>query len=538
MVLRGVHEKGSGSGLPQRRAASHRAWRQDTGQRVLRVAAGDRESSLSGAAQCADLVRFLQVTGSGNIAFVPVRGKPVRPKRLYFSPGRSRSLRMQPFSTQMAQPERQVLLKSSTGRATWLLAVGGLLIICVLLGMTWAASTPIIDEIAQVERSRLPKLELLQTAKNAEFDASVALRNVLLLKDPVLNDRELNRYARASESAKSALDRFGSQSQRGEEIELLGRALAARSRLQSTRTEAIDADRLGALFDIDALTVSLQKVLDDYGGELQRLHDYQSVRVTALVDDMGTRADKVRLLLIATGIAALITTLSLAASWRAELRRQVRQRDLSIASLRSQKAALIGEVHHRIKNHLQGLLGLLETHKRAIRDAPGAASLTTLHGHVLALIGIHGLQARTIEEGITLIDLVRQQVQLVRAGFPTVQLAITEDNGLEGATLAPDQAVSVALTITELVVNAIKHGAPSSIRIAIGLGAGRRPFVSVTNRLISPTGMDWFSGRGLGTGLSLISTLSEGIAELVQCSTQEAMTMTLYLAPLLPSEAT
>lgn len=436
----------------------------------------------------------------------------------------------------MSKRARHALRRWLAGRSPWLLAAGGLLVICILLAMTWATSTPIIHEIAQIERFRLPRLELLQTAKNADLDASVALRNVLLVKDPALNDRELERYAKASESAKSALNVYDSKFQRTEETELLRRTMAARGRLEATRANALAADRLGGPSDTDTLTVSLQTVLDDYIAQLRRLQDYQSMRVTALVDDMAARADKVRLLLIACGVAAAITMLSLAASWRVKLRRQVMQRDLSIASLRSQKAALVSEVHHRIKNHLQGLLGLLETHKRAVQDASGAASLITLHGHVLALIGIHGLQAKAVEHAITLKDLVRQQAELVRAGFPDAQLAITEDSDLEGATLSPDQAVPVALTITELVVNAIKHGAPSPIRIAIGLEAGGRPYVSVTNRLISPTGMNLSIGQGLGTGLGLVSTLAEGIAELVQRTTPEAMVMTLRLMPLPPND--
>lgn len=432
----------------------------------------------------------------------------------------------------MSEPARHAVPRWLADRASWLIATTGLLAISVLLITTWTTSTPIIDQIAGIERSRLPRLELLQTAKSADLDASVALRNVLLLRDAKLNSHELERYARASRDAVSALSDFRARSSTAEEIQLVDRTLDARSHLEKARFEALEADRIGTTLNADATTTALQAVLDDYLGKLRQLQNHQASLVTALVGDMADRADTVRILLVACGVAAAATMLLLIASWRVELRRQVRQRDLHIASLQMQKTALVGEVHHRIKNHLQGLLGLFETHERAAGLEPVAGSLATLHGHVLALIGIHGLQAKDVGRPIMLKDLVRQQVELARSGFPDAQLALTEGQGLEDATLAPEQAVPVALMVTELLVNAIKHGAPLPIRVGIEGGGGQDTCVTIKNRLTAPTAMDWKSGRGLGTGLGLVVTLLQGVAELLQSTTPEEMIMTLRLPPL------
>jgi two-component sensor histidine kinase len=437
----------------------------------------------------------------------------------------------------MLQFERYSALRWARDHAPGLLATIGLLLIGALLVATAITLLPIIDEIARIERARLPTIQLLQTARNEDLNASVAVRNVLLVKNPALDEKEVERYRRANQSASAALDDLARRFKKPEAVELLNGVRAAHTRLQAIRDRALDLDRRGLLRDADGITPELQAALDDYLAELGRLQARQSARTVALIDDMAERAGATRLLLAVCGAATALTLLSMGLAWRAELRRQVTQRETRIASLQSQKAALVSEVHHRIKNHLQGLLGLLETHRLSVRDPSLVGSLETLHGHVLALVGIHGMQARGTHSGISLNDLMRQQLELVRAGFPRAQLAFTEDDKVGGVVLPADQAVPVALMTTELVVNAIKHGQVAPIRVSIGMGSQGCPYVSVTNLLSSPTRMDWPSGRGLGTGLSLVSTLSEGIAEVTQRSSQQEMIMTLLLRTMGPSGA-
>src|SRR5262249_45484831 len=202
-----------------------------------------------------------------------------------------------------------------------------------------------------------------------------------------------------------------------EERELVRRTLDARLVLVAAREYALALDRRGTAADPDGLTRTLQSQLDDYIAQLDRLQSYQARRVNSLVDEMASRAGTVRVLLTVSGLLAGLTLLFVAASWRAELKRQVRPRAERLASLQAQRNALIGEAHHRIKNHLQGLVGLIETHKRAADDPALVARLAGLHGHVIALVGVHGLQARDCAHRVTLQDLVREQAQIVRAGF-------------------------------------------------------------------------------------------------------------------------
>jgi two-component sensor histidine kinase len=413
--------------------------------------------------------------------------------------------------------------------ASFLLAMGGLVLSCAILGLTWFELSPTIDAIARVERRRLPRLDLIQRARYADLDASLAIRNMLLIKDSTLSDAELRRYMDSSRNAATAFEEFQRITRAPEDIALLRSTLEARNALDKLRIQARELDQRGGTeSEIDTFTVRIQNALDTYLAASQRLGDYEGARLTSLIEELSVRAGRARLGLIASGIASALTLLIMGLSFRSEMRRQVKRRDEQIVTLRAQRDALVREVHHRIKNHLQGLLVLLEPYRYEKKAQSPEDAVATLQGHVLALVGVHGLQSKDSSERVTLKDLVRQQVELIRAGFPATQLAVVEDDSLESAVLSADQAVPIALAVTELLVNAVKHGAQAPIRVSIGTDQ-RQSFVSVTNRLLAPTTLDIPKRHGLGNGLSLATTLSQDIAQFDQKTTSGNLTVTLKM---------
>lgn len=401
-------------------------------------------------------------------------------------------------------------------RAPWLLATGGLALMVLLLASTWSVLTPIFEDIARIEDRRLPKLQLLLVARSGDLDASVALRNMLLARDPQLDRHEQQRFETTSRSAAAAIEQMAAMPMLPEERQLFDATTRSRGQLAAVRQRGLDIERRGTIADPDALTRELQSALDDYLGQLGRLQSFQTGRLVALVDGVSVRADRVRVLLVVCALVAALTLLAAAAAWRAALWRETERRDEHIATLRQQKDALVGEVHHRIKNHLQGLLGLIETHQRAERDAVVAGRLAGLHGHVLALVGIHGLQAVDPSRQLTVKDLIRQQVELATSGLPGARIALSEDAGLEDVVVPQESAVPLALIVTELIVNAVKHGDGSPVRVRVGPQADGGVLVAVRNALAAPTALDWPAGRGLGTGLGLVATLAEGLATITQ----------------------
>ncbi|WP_018716537.1 sensor histidine kinase [Arhodomonas aquaeolei] len=123
---------------------------------------------------------------------------------------------------------------------------------------------------------------------------------------------------------------------------------------------------------------------------------------------------------------------------------------------RRQREALIREVHHRIKNHLQGLLGLIAGQVEA--EPALAPRLRAVMGQVNAIATAHGLQGRTPGGESLLCELVRavcEGVVAITGEHRAVDLSL---DVVSPVGLDPGEAIPVALVVNELVINAFKHG--------------------------------------------------------------------------------
>lgn len=186
--------------------------------------------------------------------------------------------------------------------------------------------------------------------------------------------------------------------------------------------------------------------------------------------------------------------------------------------LRQQRDTLVREVHHRIKNHLQGLAGLLNQHRRQYPENNDA--LEAVSAQIAAISVIHGLQSREANGEVRVFKLLkeiasflgsRSALEFSNAGNPVCRNCPWR--------LADDESVPVALVINELVTNAIKHqvkpaeGPPAPLRIDCACSS-ENLVVTVRNPGALPQEFDFAAGSALGTGLTLVRSLlsQEGAA--------------------------
>ncbi len=132
------------------------------------------------------------------------------------------------------------------------------------------------------------------------------------------------------------------------------------------------------------------------------------------------------------------------------------QREAERARLQAaidQREVLVREVHHRIKNNLQGVAGLLQ--QNAARRPELAGVLNEAVGQVQAIAQVHGLQVGGGKplEVAALLGAIAQSVQ--RTFGRTVEVALV---GRVPHLLPEAESIPVALTVNELLTNAIKHG--------------------------------------------------------------------------------
>jgi PAS domain S-box-containing protein len=194
------------------------------------------------------------------------------------------------------------------------------------------------------------------------------------------------------------------------------------------------------------------------------------------------------------------TALDVTASKQAEQERLVHEA--------SQRDALVREVHHRIKNNLQGVIGLLRQH---ITENPGIQpALESAIAQVNTVAVIHGLQSRLPQQELQLRELLLEVSNAAAAmalvpHSPTIQDTQPGDVWLDsGAT------VTIALILNELIHNAFKHGRHADgtgVTITLS-GDDKLTTVHISNPGDSwPGNLNLTTGTGCGTGLDLIRTL-------------------------------
>lgn len=178
-----------------------------------------------------------------------------------------------------------------------------------------------------------------------------------------------------------------------------------------------------------------------------------------------------------------------------------------LADAVKQKDGLVREVHHRIKNNLQGVAGLLQ--QSAIREPQLSAILGEVAGQIHAVAQVHGLQLQ--DEKLTPQGIVRAIADNIRHTFGHhVPLEIIETSD---ASPGPDwvvpelEAVPLALVINEITSNAFKHGEPGC-DVKVTMAPSESGFqVIVSNAGELPADFDLATRPVSPTGLGLIRAL-------------------------------
>lgn len=170
---------------------------------------------------------------------------------------------------------------------------------------------------------------------------------------------------------------------------------------------------------------------------------------------------------------------------------------------------LTREVHHRIKNNLQVVVGLLR--RAAAKNPQAQTAIEAAITQVQAVAVVHGLYGQVVRHNVMLCELLPVVVSSVSelAGLAFSRKGIEEAQGR--LLIRESEAVAVALILNELLTNAVKHsvcGIPEDGLPQVGLTrSGAHGCVSIVNRGSLPANFDFESGRGGGTGLGLVRAL-------------------------------
>jgi len=167
----------------------------------------------------------------------------------------------------------------------------------------------------------------------------------------------------------------------------------------------------------------------------------------------------------------------------------------------AQREMLVKEVHHRIKNNLQGVAGLLQ--QIATRKPEVAGVMAEVVGQVQAIAQVYGLQV-----GVTGPLRVRSVLEAITGSVQRTfgrSIVFEVEGPVPHAWVLPEaESIPIALTVNELLTNAIKHSAegapPVGCRLVCG-EAGVQVRVSNAGRLAEGFSLARFPGGVSGLGL-------------------------------------
>ncbi len=173
-----------------------------------------------------------------------------------------------------------------------------------------------------------------------------------------------------------------------------------------------------------------------------------------------------------------------------------------IERLVQQRDKLVKEVHHRIKNNLQGVVGLMQ---HSARTKPGLANeLKEIAGQISAIAQVHGLQMGN-NAAIGVVDLVKAVV-LALSRAVGYEFRTDIEDGLKDWALRESEGVACALVINELAANAVAHGKGES-GLRLFAAPGNVLAIEVWNSGALPDGFEPAGARTKPSGLGLIRAL-------------------------------
>ena len=191
------------------------------------------------------------------------------------------------------------------------------------------------------------------------------------------------------------------------------------------------------------------------------------------------------------------------------------------------KAALLREVHHRVKNNLQVVSSLLRLESGRAKTHEAVMVLDEMRGRIRSMSSLHDVLCQsntfaTVDLGQYVTRLASDAFEIAQGLVPAVRLEIDADP----VQVSLDQAVACGLLANELISNCIKHafpgGGPGTVRVAL------KPADTASDWClqISDTGAglppDFAERRHQSLGIQLVGDLAEQVGGRLTIERNEA----------------
>jgi two-component sensor histidine kinase len=176
----------------------------------------------------------------------------------------------------------------------------------------------------------------------------------------------------------------------------------------------------------------------------------------------------------------------------------------------SDRAVLLRELSHRMRNDLAAVASLLAIQARALEDPAGQAALVAAGDRIQVLARVH--QRLTMEEGAAVLDTKQFIADLCHdlrsslVGFRPITISVSA----ESHPITLQRAVALGLMINELLTNALKHAFPDGSPGQVEVKFQKRSSefcLAVHDNGVGLAG----AVRGSGMGQELVRALAQGL---------------------------
>lgn len=162
------------------------------------------------------------------------------------------------------------------------------------------------------------------------------------------------------------------------------------------------------------------------------------------------------IILIAMTIGVIIVIIAIVNNNKKK--NEIQKLNTSISESLSEKEILLQEIHHRVKNNLQIISGILELQKFNINDNIAKQALEEGRMRIKSIALVHQTMYQTKNFGsVNLNDFFRELINTIITTFATKNKLIKFDVKCEVERLNLNTIVPLSLIVNEIITNSFKH---------------------------------------------------------------------------------
>ncbi|WP_127143309.1 sensor histidine kinase [Pelagibacterium montanilacus] len=209
------------------------------------------------------------------------------------------------------------------------------------------------------------------------------------------------------------------------------------------------------------------------------------------------------------------TRLLLAITDVTEGRAEARLKDALIRD----RAMLLQEVQHRVANSLQIIASVLMQSARRVQTEEARGHLHNAHHRVMSIASLQRQLSASHDGDVELRAYLIQLCQSLGASMISDPSRLSIEVNVDESVVGADVSVSLGLIVTELVINALKHGFPDEregmIHVQYGSGENNWKLSVIDDGIGMPAG-DNAPKAGLGSGI--VEALARNLNGAIQVS--------------------